>query len=82
MQDSFRKVRAQQLRDSFRDAAQRVEPAEAIAPRLEELQRKLPQDALVDGGKSMRLPFSRCGSGWAPGGSRAGRSASWLWLHF
>jgi len=59
MKESFRKVRAQQLRESYREAAQRVEPADAIAPRLEELRGRLSQEALVDGGKSMRLPFSR-----------------------
>lgn len=61
MRDSFRKVRAQELRDSYRAAAQEVEPSEAIAPRLERLRQQLPQDALVDGGKAMRLPFSREG---------------------
>ncbi|KIY94116.1 hypothetical protein MNEG_13845 [Monoraphidium neglectum] len=58
IKDSFRKVRAQQLRDSYRAAAQAIEPADAIAPRLERLRSSLPQDALVDGGKAMRLPFS------------------------
>lgn len=61
MKDSFRKVRAQQLRDSYRSAAQKVQPAAAVAPTLDRLRRELPQQALVDGGKAMRLPFSRCG---------------------
>jgi hypothetical protein len=66
IKDSFRKVRAQQLRDSYRAAAQAIEPADAIAPRLERLRSSLPQDALVDGGKAMRLPFSRW-LGWRLG---------------
>ncbi|GBG00029.1 ATP-dependent Clp protease proteolytic subunit [Raphidocelis subcapitata] len=61
MKDSFRKARAQQLRECYRDAAQRVEPPEAIAPRLAKLRERLPEGALVDGGSSMRLPFSREG---------------------
>lgn len=61
MKDSFRKARAQQLRDSYRDAAQKVQPADAIAPMLDKLRDALPEQALVDGGKNMRLPFSRDG---------------------
>jgi hypothetical protein len=61
MKDSFRKARAQQLRDCYREAAQKVEPPEAIAPRLAKLREKLPEGMLLDGGSSMRLPFSREG---------------------
>lgn len=59
MKDSFRKVRAQQLRDSYRAAAQKVEPAASLTGRLDKLRGKLPAAALVDGGDAMRLPFSR-----------------------
>lgn len=61
MKESFRKVRAQQLRDSYRGAAEAVTPPAAVAARLEGLRSKLPGAALVDGGEAMRLPFSREG---------------------
>lgn len=61
MKESFRKVRAQQLRDSYRDAAAKATPKEAVTARLGKLRSALPPAALVDGGDSMRLPFSREG---------------------
>jgi translation initiation factor IF-2 len=74
MKDSFRKARAQQLRESYRTAAQKVQPPDAIAPKLARLREALPEGALVDGGQSMRLPFTRCArvSG-GPAAARRGR---------
>jgi len=59
MQDSMKKVRAQELRQSYRETAQQVfGDSPEVAADLAALRKNLPEGALVDDGENLRLPFT------------------------
>eukprot|EP00877_Chromochloris_zofingiensis_P007811 jgi/Chrzof1/3283/Cz12g19140.t1 len=62
MKDQFKKVRAQALRDSYRETAKKVlSSSPKVKTELDALRQRLPDQALTDNGDSLRLPFSRDG---------------------
>lgn len=59
MQDQFRKVRAQELRSCYREAAKNIRSASSsFSSDMERVRSIFPQQALADGGSSVDLPFT------------------------
>lgn len=55
-------MRAQALRDSYRETAKKVlSSSPKVKTELDALRQRLPDQALTDNGDSLRLPFSRDG---------------------
>ncbi|KAF6260078.1 inactive subunit of chloroplast ClpP complex [Scenedesmus sp. NREL 46B-D3] len=59
MKDQFKKVRAQQLRECYREAARKIKPnTSTYEADMQRARETFPSEALADGGDSVQVPFT------------------------
>eukprot|EP00882_Tetradesmus_deserticola_P020769 GHRQ01022442.1.p1 GENE.GHRQ01022442.1~~GHRQ01022442.1.p1 ORF type:complete len:194 (+),score=87.53 GHRQ01022442.1:67-648(+) len=62
MKDQFKKVRAQQLRECYREAARKIKPnTSTYEADMQRARETFPAEALADGGDSVQVPFTADG---------------------